>query len=243
MLLQISAAVAILICGLLGSRAAQVVQQRPASPWLSLGNCFAGGIFIGAGLLHMLADSAGLFGDLYPNNDFPFWAVIAASAILGLMWVDRALSTKIKNDAGAVSGMTLFIVLSLHSVLAGMALGIETHPFQAMALLIAILAHKGSAAFALGLRTSNRHYWRRLLSFSLMTPIGVGLGVALSSLLKEQGNLQFEAIFDAIAAGTFLYVALTEILPKELSAASNVNKLITAALAGLLLMAVLALYT
>lgn len=241
MTLQISAAFAIFLFGLLGARMAQIAQLRSSSPWLNIGNCFAGGIFIGAGLIHTLPDSSAIFSELYPDTDFPFWAAIAACAILILMWIDQVLSQKAtKSD---VSGITLFIILSLHSIIAGVALGVEAHPLQAIAILIAILAHKSSAAFALGLRTLKPNYWRRMLAFSLMTPLGVVLGLILTTFLRQHSGQHFEAIFDAAAAGTFLYIALAEILPTELTKAASVHKAILIALLGLGLMAVLAVYT
>jgi zinc transporter 1/2/3 len=156
------------------------------------------------------------------------------------MWIDKSAS---RGTNSSVGGATLFLVLSIHSLLAGMALGVEAHPAQAIAILVAIVAHKGSAAFALGLRSTDSHYWRRMITFALMTPIGVVLGTAITLLLQSQSEQRFEAVFDAIAAGTFLYVALSEILPGELEDNEHVHRAMISTVAGLLLMAVLALYT
>ena len=238
--LKFASALLILAVGLFGARAAIKLRSRDTGNWLSIGNCFAGGVFIGAGLIHTLADSQSLFATLMPDIAFPIWGAIAAISILTLMWIDHGLSaTRAQSKA---SGYTLFIVLSLHSLLAGMALGVEAHSVQATAILIAILAHKGSAAFALGLRTDSYGYWRRMLAFSLMTPLGVAGGSALILTLQNDSEALFEAVFDAVAAGTFLYVALGEILPSELKKTENVHGLITSALLGLGLMAVIALY-
>ncbi len=234
------AAALIFLFGIAGAAASRSLRSRSASHWLSMGNCFAGGIFIGAGLIHTLADSAGLFTDLYPDWDFPIWAALAGATIILLMWIDKSFS---QESDSSVGGATLFLVLSIHSLLAGMALGVEAHPAQALAILLAIVAHKGSAAFALGLRSTDTHYWRRMTGFALMTPIGVVLGTAITLLLKNQSEQRFEAVFDALAAGTFLYVALSEILPGELNASQQVHRAMLSAAAGLLLMAVLALYT
>ena len=240
LVVKLLAAALIFVFGIAGAAASRSLQGRSASAWLSVGNCFAGGIFIGAGLIHTLADSAGLFTDLYPDLDFPVWAALAGLAIVLLMWIDKSAS---RESGGSVSGATLFLVLSIHSLLAGMALGVEAHPAQAIAILIAILAHKGSAAFALGLRSTDSHYWRRMTAFALMTPIGVVLGSVITLLLQSQSEQRFEAVFDAIAAGTFLYVALSEILPGELRDTKHINRAMLSTVAGLLLMAALALYT
>lgn len=238
--LKLVSAMLILAIGLLGARASLTLRARDTGNWLAIGNCFAGGVFIGAGLIHTLADSQSLFATLMPDADFPIWSAIAAVSILILMWIDHALSRT--QTTASASGYTLFIVLSLHSLLAGMALGVEAHPVQAIAILIAILAHKGSAAFALGLRTDPNGYWPRMLAFSFMTPIGVCIGAGLTSLLQADSETLFEAVFDAVAAGTFLYVALAEILPKELKGTKNVHSLATSTFLGLGLMALIALY-
>ena len=240
LLVKVLAAALIFLFGIAGAAAARSLRSRSVSHWLSVGNCFAGGIFIGAGLIHTLADSAGLFTELYPDLDFPVWAALAGLAIVLLMWIDKSTH---RGSNGSVGGATLFLVLSIHSLLAGMALGVEAHPAQAIAILIAIVAHKGSAAFALGLRSTDTHYWRRMTTFALMTPIGVVLGTAITFLLQSQSEQRFEAVFDAIAAGTFLYVALSEILPGELEDTEHVHRAMVSTVAGLLLMAVLALYT
>ncbi|KGE03699.1 ZIP family metal transporter [Pseudohaliea rubra] len=241
LLFKLAAALVIFGVALAGARAAQTLRSSEAGIWLSLGNCFAGGVFIGAGLLHTLADSQDLFASLLPEQDFPLWAALAALAVVGLLWVDHCLSGD--SDQGTATGVSLFIVLSLHSLLAGMALGVEAHPAQAVAILLAIVAHKGSAAFALGLRTDATAYWQRMGPFALMTPGGVLLGAVVAFLLQNRAGQYFEAVFDAIAAGTFLYVALGEILPAELRGNRRPNRMVFSVLAGLALMGVLALYT
>ena len=241
LILKVVSAVLIFVVGAAGAYSAIKIQGSGRSNLLSIGNCVAGGVFIGAGLIHTLADSASLYGTLFPNLDFPAWAATAGLTVLLLLWIDRRLSSSSTSDNA--SSFALFIVLSLHSLIAGMALGVETHPAQSVAILVAILAHKGSAAFALGLRTANEKYWLQLFGFALMTPIGVLLGAAMTATLKGTSSLYFEAVFDSVAAGTFLYVALCEILPGEMSQAKNSAGLAASALAGLLLMALLALYT
>lgn len=49
-----------------------------------------------------------------------------------------------------MTSYALLIVLSIHSIIAGMALGTETAIVGAVVILVAILAHKGTEAFALG---------------------------------------------------------------------------------------------
>ena len=76
-----------------------------------------------------------------------------------------------------------------------------------------------------------------------MAPFGVALAARIAFLFRQQGNQHFEAVFDAIAAGAFLCVALAEILPGELAKSPRLHRCVVAAFSGLGLMALLALYT
>ena len=89
-------------------------------------------------------------------------------------------------------------------------------------LFVAIIAHKSFAAWALGCalaRTDRAALSFRaavvsLVSFSLTTPSGVLIGMALSSADGLDGKVQ--ATLVALASGFFLYVGLMEVVGKEL---------------------------
>ncbi len=74
----------------------------------------------------------------------------------------------------AIVPLLLTIVLSVHSFIAGMALGVQESSAAAMPTLIAIVAHKWVEAISLGVSivrvTSDR---RVLLRFALCTPISI----------------------------------------------------------------------
>ena len=86
--------------------------------------------------------------------------------------------------------LVLLVVLSIHSVIAGIALGIETELAASLLVMIAILSHKGSAAFALivsvqAAGADRRRLLRVLTIFVVMTPLGILLGtVACGSCYK-----------------------------------------------------------
>ena len=142
----------------------------------------------------------------------------------------------------------LTVVLSVHSLIAGIALGAETTVSMAAIILFAILAHKGSAAFALGVSLLRAgipagRVRRIVLLFSITTPAGIMLGAGLTQLMTGAGEALFEAGFDALAAGTFLYVAISHIIDEEFSSSAG-DKAAKAMLlvCGLGLMALLALW-
>lgn len=131
-----------------------------------------------------------------------------------------AIAGAVEHSATLTAAYLLLMALSIHSVLAGLALGAQTQTAGFVVVLVAIVAHKSSAAFALGVNlfraglTLRRALWL-IVVFATMTPIGILLGTAITAALDARGEQVFEAVFDAIAAGTFLYIASLDIIREE----------------------------
>lgn len=83
---------------------------------------------------------------------------------------------------------------------------------------------------------------RLLLAFASMTPLGIVLGAGLEHLLQGNYGRLFEGIFDCLAAGTFLYIAIIEIIGKEFAAKTASGLKFVVLCVGLGLMAVIALW-
>ncbi len=76
-----------------------------------------------------------------------------------------------------------------------------------------------------------------------MTPIGILIGTVVSALLDSSGEQVFEAVFDAIAAGTFIYIASLDILREEFLPPKEDRRVKWLfSIAGLVLMAVIAIW-
>ncbi|CAN0485111.1 unnamed protein product [Ectocarpus sp. 8 AP-2014] len=117
--------------------------------------------------------------------------------------------------------LALLLALSVHSVMEGLGVGAKTT--KAYNLLFAIGVHKGLAAYALGasLLQSGVHGKQVtlfVLAFSAMTPLGILLGAIIE---KDGEDDSAGAVCVALAAGTFLYVSLMEVLPPELASPEN----------------------
>jgi zinc transporter ZupT len=106
--------------------------------------------------------------------------------------------------------------LSVHALTAGVSYGLARFdPELGKPLLVAILAHKGFESFSLtsvfqlaGFSRKKVLYW--VLVFACVTPAGMALGGVLA---EGAGDSTF-GILQALAAGTFLYVCLGELLPE-----------------------------
>jgi len=232
-----------------GLAALRTRDARNAERLFSLGSVFGGGVFLGAGLIHMLPDAVEQFSDLHPDLDYPVAYTLAALGLIAILAIDRAgHAMRRRYSAGGAahtSSLILLIVLSFHSILAGAAIGAEDSTANSILLLLAILAHTGTAAFALATRMvqeSERSVWPPLALFAVMTPLGILFGACLQGALEESGARLAEGIFDALAAATFVYVATLEVIGREFEGAARSGGKFPALVAGLAIMAVVAIW-
>ncbi|KAF4659143.1 hypothetical protein FOL47_007713 [Perkinsus chesapeaki] len=145
------------------------------------------------------------------------------------------------------SAVFVFLALSIHAILEGMATGAASDVDGLYGTLIAILIHKGLAAFALGasLVEAEVATYRLILYggiFSLGTPIGIIIGW-LGSLGEDSAGI-FGGIANSLAAGTFIYVSTMEFMP--LTFKSNRDRFLIKALMfiiGFTLMAILPIWS
>lgn len=124
------------------------------------------------------------------------------------------------------NGFTFFILMfatSIHSVFEGMALGLIREYSRALHLFIGIILHECIVAVALGLNSFRLQSSQSSYSpanfgliFSATIPVGILIGVAVGYTPGPAGRLT-SAIFQGLAAGTFLHVTFCELIPGELN--------------------------
>lgn len=224
--IKIVAALSILAVGIAGGIIPLLAaRQHGSRRFLSLGNSLAGGIFLGAGFIHLLPEAGEAFEGTF---EYPVAPLLAAVGVGLLLLIDRVL---FEGYAGPGEGketrqpiypLVLLVVLSIHSIIAGAALGLEAEVATSVLVMLGILFHKGSAAFALmvSVRASGadqRRLWTVLTIFVAMTPLGILVGTVASHLLEGQAAKLIEGSFNALAAGTFIYVAILDVINAEMS--------------------------
>jgi len=111
----------------------------------------------------------------------------------------------------------LCLLLSVHSLIEGAALGIEDNIPDATNVFIAIFGHKAFAAFAFGVnvvkhKTPTDQLIKLVLLFSSMTPIGILMGL---TALQNTSNSALSETIKAVSSGTFIYIALVEVILEE----------------------------
>ncbi|EGD82232.1 hypothetical protein PTSG_02903 [Salpingoeca rosetta] len=110
----------------------------------------------------------------------------------------------------------LAIGLVAHSIIAGLALSLTGRPSTQIGILVAVLAHKAFAAFALG-NSTVRKGWSLsraaplLAFFCCSTPLGIGIGLGIKTTITSDSN-QAVPILQAGASGVFLYMGFWHLL-------------------------------
>jgi len=119
-----------------------------------------------------------------------------------------------------------FVVLALtfHAILEGIAVGLEPEVNDVWLLFSAVATHKYVMSFCVGLelymaKTRLAIHLAYLFVFSAMSPIGIGIGLAVIENITHETSSYYlsVAVLQALASGTILYVVVFEILERERS--------------------------
>lgn len=130
----------------------------------------------------------------------------------------QQFAEKKKESAKSQIGpYALVFAMGVHAFFEGLALGLMKQLGGYLGFLAAIVFHKWAESLAIGIGflransgKANRIFGITL--FSLLTPIGVVLG-----LIMQDSDLKVTAILLGISSGAFIYVAIAEIIHEEFS--------------------------
>lgn len=125
-------------------------------------------------------------------------------------------------SVGLLQSITFAVAMSFHSVLEGLALGVQDNKVGIMTLFFSLVIHKGIEAFSVGLQVSRCNSDRMkmvavtIFVYSLMTPVGSMIGVFIQNMnmntITKDGLI---VLLEALAVGTFIYVTFFEVLATE----------------------------
>lgn len=216
---------------------------------LELGDAFASGIFLGAALFHMLPEATRVFTQDLGKVSYPLAELFCASGFLLLLFFERLSGDSEEGHHRTTIPYVVTLIIIIHSLIEGTALGINTTLATTSIIFVAIFAHKSSESFALAIilnrsLLSLKHIWALVIIFSLMTPLGIVLGTSVTLFLHLEKGQLIAAGINAFAAGTFLYMStLHHINHHQRSHEGEGMIEFVALLAGLMIMAALAAWT
>eukprot|EP01095_Lingulamoeba_sp_RSL-Kostka_P004203 TRINITY_DN152_c3_g1_i2.p1 TRINITY_DN152_c3_g1~~TRINITY_DN152_c3_g1_i2.p1 ORF type:complete len:316 (+),score=51.91 TRINITY_DN152_c3_g1_i2:68-1015(+) len=133
-----------------------------------------------------------------------------------------------QNGSGKTKATYILIfVLSFHSLLAGIVIGASNELETIIIVFLALISHHWIESFSLGVNVYKQNFvfkkFFTLISiFSIMAPVGIIIGVVIYFIIPEDLQSLFEGILLSITAGSFIYVAIVDILLEELH--SNQDK-------------------
>ncbi|TAJ17469.1 MAG: hypothetical protein EPO68_09500 [Planctomycetota bacterium] len=185
------------------------------------------GLFLGLVFLHLLpelahhhageaslepqaaAEPAGVFAEQWP------WICTLAGFLL-LFFVEKLwLESRSRRDHHRAVWFASYVGLLIHTAFTGLGLA-AVLPNEQMrwVFVLAIVAHKGSEAFSLATLMQLAGLGRMralgfLAAYAAVAPIGLLMGSAVESLDSDVG-----LALTGIACGTFLYVAVCDLLPE-----------------------------
>ncbi|GAB2503255.1 ZIP family metal transporter [Microbulbifer agarilyticus] len=157
--LKIASAAFIFACGILGGMLPWWGQSGPKGKrWLGWGITFSGGVLLSAGFIHLLADANAQFQNLWPDNDYPWAMLLASSSFLLVLFIERvaprlgrvpiwaSVTEQTRRMIEAVKTSStypylLLLTLSVHSLLAGLAMGAQSTLSNFAVVFLAIIAH------------------------------------------------------------------------------------------------------
>ncbi|KAG2318424.1 hypothetical protein Bca52824_011637 [Brassica carinata] len=273
--LKIVAIVTILTTSLIGVMAplfsSYISFLRPDGHSFMIVKCFASGIILGTGFVHVLPDSFEMLSSECLSDDpwhkFPFGGFVAMLSGLATLAIDsittslytiknvdepvldvcgydqeKAIHTvghnhnhshghgvvpaTTKDDPQLLRYRIIAMVLELgilfHSVVIGLSLGATNDACTIKGLIIALCFHHLFEGIGLGgcilqADFTNMKKFSMAFFFAGTTPCGIFLGIALSSIYRDNSPtaLITTGLLSACSAGMLIYMALVDLLATE----------------------------
>ncbi|MED6216674.1 synaptonemal complex protein zip1 [Stylosanthes scabra] len=131
-----------------------------------------------------------------------------------------------------IISQVLEIGIVVHSVIIGISLGTANSIDTIKPLLVALSFHQFFEGMGLGGCISQAKFESRSTAimatfFSLTTPIGIAIGMGISSVYKENSptSLIVEGVFNSASAGILIYMALVDLLAADFMSPKLQNNL------------------
>jgi zinc and cadmium transporter len=197
------------------------------------------GVMLGASFFHVMPDAMELLG----KGAFGWWMALGAVGLFCIERFlaphSHEVSSKLQEEhahepgcehdhehraAPPVAGWMAVAGLTVHTFMNGVALAGEVDAERSAALpglavFLAIVLHKPADALAISTVLSRRGVSRGTLAlvqlgFAAMIPVGASAFMLTSGALQKDMQNQLTGAALAFSAGTFLFIALSDLLPE-----------------------------
>lgn len=175
---------------------------------------FAAGVMLGAAFFHMLPEAVEAGGiEALPWALAGFVFLFLMERYVLIHWCKEDAHCEVHGHG--TMGLAALLGLSIHTLADGFALGAAVGGGVGASVFLAILFHKVPNSFSLASILVYEKYARRRVAayvgiFVLALPLGALLYYLLSGLLEGEG---FGAGALAFSAGTFLHLAVSDLIP------------------------------
>lgn len=206
----------VIVAGALAGAAVPLLTRE--GRWRTTFLAFAAGVMLGAAFFHMLPEA------YHEGGGWAAFALVPFGFLLMLL-VERSVPSHACEEPpdcpehgrahGHALGLASFLGLSVHTLFDGVALGSATMQGVGGVAALAITAHKipSSLSLAAILRAEGRRpttvLWMCAL-YGLMVPVGAALYGLLDAAVHFASLASWALAF---SAGTFLYIAVSDLLP------------------------------
>jgi zinc transporter ZupT len=228
----------------LGGAVVSYFKATNKNQYIKLALAFSGGFLLAVIFQHLLPELYGSHeGHAHAHSETLPTFQVGVFILLGFLvqLVLEYFSGGIEHGhvhvhKGQAMPWTLFISLSVHSVIEGIPLGNmlqlgsapTNHATMNGSFLWGIIFHQIPVAIALmtlllATKLQRRNAWFILLAFGLMTPLGVLLGLGITT---EQLGLNVQLIL-AVVVGMFLHISTTIIFETTENHKFNLLKLLS----------------
>lgn len=190
--------------------------QARAPGEFSLGEAFSVGVFLALSLIIMLPNGAHLFSKDASGVPFPLAGLCASLAFFALIALSHYMRYHLRRQSAGSAAppiipVIMTIMIAIPSFLLGAALAVSPTT-AALMIFLAIIAHKGSAGFALALEMvrsslSKQQAYALYLVFACSTPLGILIGAQVHDFIAAPEMVLVKAAILSLAAGVFLFMA------------------------------------
>jgi len=150
------------------------------------------------------------------------------------------------SSSSSIRDFFTVLALSFHAVFEGLAVGLEESTADVWTMFGAIATHKFIITFCVSMEllqagVSRMGFTLFLVTFSLISSIGIGIGLAVTEL--TDAATEVTSVLQGLAAGTLIYVVMFEVLQREREKEVGGLLQLAATILGFVVMLIVQVYT